>query len=143
MFYCFRMFVNKRFIMMMNCFCGMVNRQKAVNPISSRDHSQRSSPSRISDTPRAGFEHAQNLSSGFVEWSCAVVITITPQRHFTSHISHAHISKSKRSFNVKSSTYYFHMKTKILADFQIWISVLLSVVFFFSVLFCCAFCTCL
>ena len=25
--------------------------------------------------------------------------------------------------NVKSSTYYFHMKTKILADFQICISV--------------------
>ena len=30
--------------------------------------------------------------------------------------------KSKRFFNMKSSTYYFHMKTKILADFQInWI----------------------
>ena len=34
-----------------------------------------------------------------------------------------HISKSKRCFNVKSSTYYFHMKMKILADFQIGISV--------------------
>ena len=34
-----------------------------------------------------------------------------------------HISKSKRCFNVKSSTYYFHMKTKILADFYIYISV--------------------
>ena len=30
----------------------------------------------ISNTPRAGFEPAQNLSSGLVEWSCAVVITI-------------------------------------------------------------------
>ena len=49
--------------------------------ISSRDHSQRSSPSRISDTPRAGFEPAQNLSSGFDEWSCAIVITTTPRRH--------------------------------------------------------------
>ena len=38
-------------------------------------------------------------------------------------ISRAHISKSKRYFNVKSSTYYFHMKTKILAYFQICISV--------------------
>ena len=28
----------------------------------------------------------------------------------------------KKCFNVKSSTYYFHMKTKILADFQICIS---------------------
>ena len=47
---------------------------------SSRDHCQRPSPSRISDTPRAGFEPAQNLSSGFDEWSCAVVITTTPRR---------------------------------------------------------------
>ena len=40
-----------------------------------------------------------------------------------SHISRAHISKSKRCFNVKSSTYYFLMKTKIFTDFQICISV--------------------
>ena len=32
----------------------------------------------------------------------------------------------KRLFNVKSSTYYFDMKTKILADFQICISVTLN-----------------
>ena len=48
-------------------FCGMVDRRKAFSFISSRDHCQRSSPSRISDTPRAGFEPAQNLSSGFAE----------------------------------------------------------------------------
>ena len=53
--------------MMMNCFCGMVGRRKAFNLISSRDHCQRSSPSRISDTPRVGLEPAQNLSSGLVE----------------------------------------------------------------------------
>ena len=41
-------------MMMMNCFRGMVDRQKAFSLISSRDHCQRSSPSRISDTPRAG-----------------------------------------------------------------------------------------
>ena len=52
---------------LMNCFCGMVDRRKALSLISSRDHCQRSSPSRISDTPRAGFEPAQNLSSGLVE----------------------------------------------------------------------------
>ena len=68
-------------MMMMNYFCGMVDRRKAFSLISSRDHCQRSSPSPISDTPRAGFEHAQNLSSGLVVWSCAVVITTTPQRH--------------------------------------------------------------
>ena len=29
--------------------------------------------------PRAGFEAAQNLSSGFVDQSCTVVITTTPR----------------------------------------------------------------
>ena len=43
-------------MMMMNCFCSMVDRRKAFSLISSQDHCQRSSPSRISDTPRAGFE---------------------------------------------------------------------------------------
>ena len=65
---------------LMNCFCVMVDRRKAFSLISSRDHCQRSSLPRISDTPRAGFEPAQNLSSGLVEWSCAVVITTTPRR---------------------------------------------------------------
>ena len=65
----------------MNCFCGMVDRRKAFSLISSRDHCQKSSPSRIFDTPQAGLEPAQNLSSGLVQWSCAVVITTTPQRH--------------------------------------------------------------
>ena len=46
--------------------------------ISSRDHCQRFSPSQISNKPQAGFECAQNLSSGFAECNCAVVITITP-----------------------------------------------------------------
>ena len=66
-------------IMMMNCFCGMVDRRKAFSLISSRDHCQRSLPSRISDTPQAGFEPAQNLNSGLVERSCAVVMTTTPR----------------------------------------------------------------
>ena len=54
-------------IMKMNCFCCMVDRRKTFSLISSRDHCQESSPSQISDTPRAGFEPAQNLSSGLVE----------------------------------------------------------------------------
>ena len=62
-------------------FCDMVDQQKVFNLIASPDHCQRSSPSRISHKPRAGFEHSQNLSSGLVEWSCAVVITSTPRRH--------------------------------------------------------------
>ena len=68
-------------MMMMKCLCGMVDRRKTFNLISNQDHCQRSSPSRISDMPRAGFERAQNLSSGFVDCSCTVVITTTPRRH--------------------------------------------------------------
>ena len=43
-----------------------------------------------------------------------------------SHISRAHFSHSKKCFNVEPSTYYFHMKTKIMGDSRICISVLLS-----------------
>ena len=72
-------------MMMMNCFCGMVERRRTISLISSRDHCQRSSPSRISDTSRAGFEPAQNQSSGLVERSCAVVITTTPWCQYHSY----------------------------------------------------------
>ena len=67
--------------MMMNWICGMVDPRKALSLISSRDRCQRSAPSRISNTPRAGFELEQSLSSSFAEWSCAVVITTTPRHH--------------------------------------------------------------
>ena len=40
-----------------------------------------------------------------------------------SHTSHVHISERKRCFNVKPLTYYCHAKTKVLADFQICISI--------------------
>ena len=50
-------------VLIMNCFCGMVNRQKAFSLISSRERCQSSSPSQIYDTPRAGFAPAQNLLS--------------------------------------------------------------------------------
>ena len=73
-------------MMMMNGFCGMVDRRKAFSLILSRNHFQISSPSRISYTARAGFEPAKNLSSGFVEWTYAVVITTTPKHHVSSSI---------------------------------------------------------
>ena len=41
------------------------------------------------------------------------------------------ISKSKRCFKVKSSTYYFHKNTKIFANFKICISVPLKIVTYF------------
>ena len=59
------------------------DRRKAFSLISSQGHCQRSSPSGISDTPRAGFQPAQNLSSGFVECSCAVVMTTIPRHYWT------------------------------------------------------------
>ena len=74
-------------LIMMNWFCGMVDRRKPFSLISSGYHCQRSSPLQISDTPRAGFEPAQNLSSGLVEWSCAVVITTTLRCHFSTFVS--------------------------------------------------------
>ena len=80
--YCMSLMMMMMMMMMMtNCFCGMVDRRKAFSLISSRDHCQRSSPSRISDTPRAVSKPTQNVSSGLVEWSFAVVITTTPRRH--------------------------------------------------------------
>ena len=54
-------------MMVVNCSCGMIDQRKAFSLISSWDHCQRSSPSRISDPPRAGVEPAQNLSLGLVE----------------------------------------------------------------------------
>ena len=32
--------------------------------------------------------------------------------------------RGKRYFDVKSSTYHFHVQAKTLADFQTWVSVL-------------------
>ena len=77
-------------MMMMNCFCDM-----ADSLIFSRDLFQRSSPSRISSMPLAGFEPAQNLSSGLVEWCWAVVITTTPHHNFS-------VCFSKYMFEVKN-----------------------------------------
>ena len=83
---------------MMNLFCGMVDQRKAFSLISSRVHCQRPSPPWISDTPRAGFEPAQNLSSGFIEWSCAVVITTTPrhQKYVSVNVYHKCVSVNNK-----------------------------------------------
>ena len=48
-------------------FLWYVNRREAFSLISSRDHCSRSSPSRIPDTPGAGFEPEHNLSSVLVK----------------------------------------------------------------------------
>ena len=54
-----------------------------------------------------------------------LLLNVGKQTFDKSHVR-MNISKSKRCFNLKSSTYYFHVKKKILADFQICISVPLS-----------------
>ena len=94
-------------MVIMNCFCGMVDRRKAFSLTSSRDHCQRSSPSRISDMPRAGFEPAQNLSSGLVEWNCAVVITTTPRLHKT-HTLIFYLILVLKALNRQVSLFFFH-----------------------------------
>ena len=63
-------------MMMKNCFCGMVDRRKVFSLISSRELCQRSSPSWMSNTPEAGFEPAQNLSSSFSFCICACFISV-------------------------------------------------------------------
>ena len=75
-------------VMMMNCFYGMVDQQKTFHRqrafclISSWDHCQRSSSLWIFNTLWSGFELMQSLSSDFLEWSCAVVITTTSQQFY-------------------------------------------------------------
>ena len=48
-------------------FCSMVDRRKAFKFIYFQPGPLSEIPSRTSDTPRAGFEPTQNLSSGLVQ----------------------------------------------------------------------------
>ena len=98
---------------MKNFFCGMIDRRKTFRLISSLDHCQRSSPSRMSNTPRAAFEPVQNLSSGFVEGSCAAVaISTTPRRHCVTCYSCSYYScQMKYGFLVATETFYVSSTT--------------------------------
>ena len=102
-------------MMMMNCFCGMVDRRKAFSLISSRDHCQRSSPLPISDTPQAGFQPVQNLSSDLVEWSCAVVLTTTPQHHWSGGQTEPPLSLFKVYWKWKSANISFYKLTSLVS----------------------------
>ena len=71
----------KMMMMMMNCFFGMADRQKASNIISSGGYCQRFLPSQTSGSQTSGtrrveFEPARSLR--FFKRSCTVVITTTP-----------------------------------------------------------------
>ena len=98
---------------MMNCLCGMVDRQKAVSVTSSRDHCQISSRSRIFDTPRAGFEPAQNSSSGLLEWSCAVVITTILHYHHTKFCSSDEANLDFQQFTQQVHLSYLTLKNSL------------------------------
>ena len=65
---------------LMNRSCGIVDLRKVFTPYIQPVPCQRFSPLQIFDTPRAGFKPRQDLSSDFVEWSYAVVISTTPRR---------------------------------------------------------------
>ena len=71
--------IRQLLMIMINCFCGMAEWQKDFGLICKWEHCHRSLPLRILDTLKEGFELVQNLSSAFVEWSCAAVITTAPQ----------------------------------------------------------------
>ena len=108
----------------MNHFCGKVDRRKAFNLIYSWDHCQRSSPSQISDTPRAGFESAHKLSSGFDEWSCAVVITTTLWRCI---VFGGYKKRSKESSKVALNSCYQQIfmvtnHVKYIFIFTLWVN---------------------
>ena len=77
----FWLIIMKVMMIITNCFCGMVDRQKACTPYFQPGLFQRFSPSQISDTPRERL----NLSSDVVEWSCIAMITTTPWRHYYSY----------------------------------------------------------
>ena len=68
-------------------FCGTVYRQKALCLIFIRGHCQRFLTWQISDSLWVWSEVAQNLSLGFIEWSCAAATTTTSLRCRTQRSS--------------------------------------------------------
>ena len=88
-------------LMMMSCFLWYGWPTKGVALFPARIIVRDPHLSRISDTPRAGFKPAQNLSSGFDESSCAVVITTTPRSHkgeFIKERYYGHVKLLEISF---------------------------------------------
>ena len=94
-------------MVMMSCLCGMVEWQKDFGLICKWDHCHRSLPFRILDTVKAGFELVQNLSSAFVEWSCAALITTAPQHHNLCYGDLAYLWKVKSMTNLVPKILYF------------------------------------
>ena len=117
--------------MMMNCFCGIVDWRKVLSFIYSRDHCQRSSPSRISDKTRTGFKPAQNTSSGLVEWNCAVAITTTPRHHGSSfYIGIKHPCTSKPISILRATLFKVVIKCKTFMSFSTFWALFLKIYIF-------------
>ena len=93
-------------MMMMNSFCDMADRRK-VNLICNQDDCQRSWPLRISDASREEFEHVQNLSSGLVKWSCALVIAVV----INGYVQDRHKNIGHEKFQLKKIFIFSHFFT--------------------------------
>ena len=106
------------YMMMANCFCGIVVQQKTLSFISTWDLCQRSSSSQVSNMPRVRFASAHNLSSGFVK-CCAVVLSM------------------KYSIPLKSFSFSFFF-THFLSLYVTWefvLSILLLLIYGFFIIF--------
>ena len=69
--------------MMMTYFSGIIDRRKALTLFpAGTSHFHHGPPSWIFSRSRDGFITAQNMSLGFDEWSCALMIATTPRCHF-------------------------------------------------------------
>ena len=65
----------------MIAFAEWLTDDRLLRLISRQGHCQRFLPLQISNMPQVWYEPAQNLSSDFVERSCAAVAGTAPQRH--------------------------------------------------------------
>ena len=68
-----------RIVWVFDHFVGLA--LKGSSYISNRSHYQMFSSKPTFNTPRTEFESTENLNSGFIEWTSAAKITITPRQH--------------------------------------------------------------
>ena len=92
-------------------FYRSVDRQSALCLNSNRHHRRRYSPCQTFDTPRAGYESVQHLSSNPFEWSWAKVKTTTPRCHYWVTYSKYEVllwsfSRNKIFFHVYLNNYF-------------------------------------
>ena len=84
--------------MMMNCFCGMVDRRKAFSLISSRNHSQRPSPLQIPDAASRVWTYAEP------EFRLSWMMLCSCDNHYTTAPGII-VRKTKNNKDIHSSTW--------------------------------------